>query len=66
MKRRAGEWRSRLLLATFSSALTLALAEGGARILLRPAPPPPPEGTPISEISPTLGWRTRANGSWLP
>ena len=63
MKRRAGEWRSRLLLATFSTALTLALAEGGARVLLRPAPPPPPDGTPISEISPSLGWRTRANGS---
>ncbi|HQZ17730.1 MAG TPA: SGNH/GDSL hydrolase family protein [Vicinamibacteria bacterium] len=63
MKRRAGEWRSRLLLATFSTALTLGLAEVGARVLLRPAPPPPPDGTPISEISPTLGWRTRANGA---
>jgi len=63
MKPRAGEWRSRLLLATFSTALTLAMAEVGARALLRPTPPPPAEGTPISEISPTLGWRTRANGS---
>lgn len=62
MKARAGEWRSRLLLATFSTALTLALAEGAARVLLRPPSPPPPLGTPISEISPTLGWRTRANG----
>ena len=63
MTRRGGEWRSRLLLATFSTALSLALAEGAARFLLRPAPPPPPPGTPISELSPTLGWRTRANGS---
>lgn len=63
MTRRGGEWRSRLLLATFSTAFTLALAEGGARVLLRPTPPPRAEGTPISEISPTLGWRTRANGS---
>ncbi len=63
MKRRAGEWRSRLLLATLSTALTLGMAEVGARVLLRPVPPPPPDGTPISEISPTLGWRTRANGS---
>jgi len=63
MKGRAGEWRSRLLLATFSFALTLAFAEFFARTLLRPTPPPPPEGTPISELSPTLGWRTRPNGS---
>lgn len=63
MKPRAGEWRSRLLLATFSTALALVLAEGGARILLRPTPPPPPDGTPISELSETLGWRTLANGS---
>ena len=63
MNPRAGEWRSRLLLATFSAALSLAVAEGSARALLRPAPLRPPEGTPISEISPTLGWRTRANGS---
>jgi hypothetical protein len=63
MNPRAGEWRSRLLLAIFSTAITLGLAEAGARVLLRPTPPPPPVGTPISEISPTLGWRTRANGS---
>ena len=63
MNPRAGEWRSRLLLATLSTALTLAVAEVAARALLRPAPPPPPEGTPISELSSTLGWRTRANGS---
>lgn len=63
MKRRAGEWRSRLLLATLSTTVTLGIAEVGARVLLRPTPPPPPDGTPISEMSPTLGWRTRANGS---
>lgn len=63
MRRRGGEWRSRLLLATFSTALSLAVAEGAARVLLRPGAAPPAEGTPISEISPTLGWRTRANGS---
>ncbi len=63
MTPRGGEWRSRLLLATFSTVFGLAVAEGGARILLRPVPPPPPLGTPISELSPTLGWRTRASGS---
>ena len=63
MKRGAAEWRSRLALAAFSTALTLAVAEVGARALLRPALPVPAEGTPISEISPTFGWRTRANGS---
>jgi hypothetical protein len=63
MKGRALEWRSRLLLASFSLALTLVLAEIGARLLLRPGPLPVPEGTAISELSPTLGWRTKANGS---
>ena len=63
MKRRGGEWRSRLLLAALSTALTLGVAEVAARILLRPQAPPPVEGTPISELSPTLGWRTRPNGS---
>jgi hypothetical protein len=63
MKGRAVEWRSRLLLASFSFALTLAGGELAARVLLRPTPPSPPEGTPISELSPTLGWRTRANGA---
>ena len=63
MKRRAGEWRSRLLLAMVSTGLTLAAAEIGARVLLRPTPSAPPDGTPISELSPTLGWRTKANGS---
>ena len=63
MKPRVGEWRYRLLLATLSTALTLVLAEAGARVLLRSTPPPRAEGTPISELSPTLGWRTRANGS---
>lgn len=62
MSPRAGEWRARLLLAALSASLTLALAEGGARILLRPSPPGPVDGTPISEISPTLGWTTRPNG----
>ncbi len=63
MTARAGEWRTRLLLATFSTLLTLALGEGATRFLLRPNATPAAEGTPISEISPTLGWRTRPNGA---
>ncbi len=62
MKARAGEWRSRLALAAFSTFLTLAFSEAAARVLLRPAPAGPVEGTPISEVSPTLGWRVRPNG----
>jgi hypothetical protein len=62
MRPRAGEWRARILLALISTAVCLALAEVAARMLLRPAPVPV-EGTPISELSPTLGWRTRALGS---
>jgi hypothetical protein len=61
MRPRAGEWRARILLALISTGLCVALAEVAARILLRPAPNPV-EGTPISELSPTLGWRTRALG----
>lgn len=63
MRPRAGEWRARLLLAAFSSALALGFAEFAARILLRPVAARPAEGTPISEFSPTLGWRTRPGGS---
>lgn len=63
MSRRAGEWRARILLLAFSIGLTLALGEAAARVLLRPDPPGPVEGTPISELSPTLGWSTKANGS---
>ena len=63
MTLRAGEWRARLLLALLSTGLTLGFAEGVARILLRPSPPGPVEGTPISELSQTLGWKTRPGGS---
>ena len=63
MTARAREWRRRLLLATFSTLLTLAVGEGATRTLLRPNATPVAEGTPISEISPTLGWRTRPNGA---
>lgn len=58
-----GEWRSRLLLAAFSTLGALVTAEFGSRIVLRPAPPRSAEGTPISEVSATLGWRTRSIGS---
>ncbi|MEO8362394.1 MAG: SGNH/GDSL hydrolase family protein, partial [Vicinamibacteria bacterium] len=63
MKGRAGEWRARLLLAAVSCFLSLVFAEIAARVLLRPTPSGPIEGTPISELSPTLGWITRPNGS---
>jgi hypothetical protein len=63
MKPGASEARSRLFLATFSVLTTLATAELFARFLLRPAAAPVAEGTPISELSPTLGWRTRPNGA---
>jgi hypothetical protein len=62
MSPRAGEWRARLLLTLISTALVLLMAEVAARILLRPTPVPV-EGTPISELSPTLGWHTIALGS---
>ena len=61
MKSRAGEWRARLLLAALSTGLGLIFAECAARILLRPARAV--EGTLISEISPTLGWKTRPRGA---
>jgi|CXWL01.1.fsa_nt_gi hypothetical protein len=63
MRGRAAEWRLRLILAAFSSLLALACAEIAARVLLRPPPSGAVAGTPISELSPTLGWRTRAFGS---
>ena len=64
MKPRGGEWRARLLLVAASSALTFLIAEGAARIALRPSGPVGGgEGTPISEVSETLGWRTRPTGS---
>jgi SGNH hydrolase-like domain, acetyltransferase AlgX len=63
MTRRAGEWRARLVLAIASTLLSLAVAEVAARLLLRPPPPREPAGTPISELSSTLGWRTRPLGS---
>jgi hypothetical protein len=62
MTSRGGEWRSRLLLATFSTALALGLSEFAARLLLAPVAAPV-VGTPISELSPTLGWRTRPGGA---
>jgi hypothetical protein len=63
MRGRAGDWRARLLLAALSTGITLALAEGAARVVLRPPRAAPPDGTPISRLSPTLGWATRPNGS---
>ena len=63
MNARAPEWRVRLLLAAVSSAVTLFGAEALARILLRSPPSERAPGTPISELSPTLGWRTRPTGS---
>lgn len=63
MKARAAEWRLRLILAALSSLVSLALGEVAARVVLRPPAPRPPEGTPISELSPTLGWRARPGGS---
>ncbi len=62
MNARVGEWRSRLLLASLSTLLVLAFAEVAARALLRSRPPGVVEGTPISEVSSTLGWRTRPKG----
>lgn len=63
MKPRGGEWRARLLLAMVSIVLTLGVAELVARVALRPRPTRTGEGTPISEMSATLGWKTRAGGS---
>ena len=54
---------ARVLLALLSSAVALGFAEVATRILLRPGPSTPIQGTPISEISPTLGWRARPGGS---
>ncbi len=63
MKPRGGEWRARLLLALVSTVLSLGVAELVARISLRPRPTRTGEGTPISEMSSTLGWKTRPGGS---
>jgi len=63
MRRRAAEWRLRLLLAALSIVLTVAVLEVAARVLLRPSAPRAALGTPISEFSETLGWRTRAGGA---
>jgi hypothetical protein len=63
MSSRAGEWRARFVLVALSTGLPLALAEGAARVLLRPPAAGPANGTPISQLSPTLGWATRPNGS---
>lgn len=63
MKPGRAEWRTRLLLAGVSSLVVLLLAEVAARFLLRAAPTERAAGTPISELSPSLGWRTRPNGS---
>ena len=63
MKPRGGEWRARLLLALVSTVMTLGVAELVARIALRPRPTRVGEGTPISEMSSTLGWKTRPGGS---
>ncbi len=63
MRGRAGEWRARLLLAALSTGIALVLAEGAARVLSRPAPAGPPDGTPISTLSPSLGWATLPHGS---
>ena len=63
MTGRASEWRARVFLVLASLALTLFAAEGAARFLLRPARLRLAEGTPISELSPSLGWRARPSGS---
>lgn len=63
MKPRGGEWRVRLLLAFVSTVLSLGMAELLARLVLRPQPARAGEGTPISEVSSTLGWKTRPGGS---
>jgi len=63
MKPPGREWRARLLLALVSTVLSLGVAELVARIALRPRPARTGEGTPISEMSSTLGWKTRPGGS---
>lgn len=57
-----GEWRARLILATLSTLLVVGFAEVVGRALLRPTSGRVGEGTPISELSDTLGWKTRALG----
>lgn len=63
MNARAREWRARLLLALFSTGLVVAFSEVAARVVLRPGDDAPATGTPISELSQTLGWRTRPLGA---
>ncbi len=63
MTQSAGEGRKHLLLATLSTFLTLGVAEVASRALLRPPLPQGADGTPISELSATLGWKTRPAGS---
>jgi hypothetical protein len=62
VKAGAGEWRARLILATLSVSVALVCAEAAARYLLEPRAIRP-EGTPISEVSPTLGWKAKAGGA---
>ena len=61
MRTGAAEWRTRLLLIGASSLAGLLAAEAAARFLLRSAPAERTLGTPISELSPVLGWKTRPN-----
>ena len=63
MSSRAAEWRVRLGMILISSGLALLVLEVAARILLAPAVNRGVAGTPISETSKTLGWRTRPGGS---
>lgn len=63
MSSRAAEWRVRLGMILISSGLALLVLEVAARILLSPAVNRGVAGTPISETSKTLGWRTRPGGS---
>ncbi|MBK5256617.1 MAG: SGNH/GDSL hydrolase family protein [Vicinamibacteria bacterium] len=62
MRGRAGDWRAHVVLVALSTGLTLALVEGAARVLLRPEPAEPLDGTPISQLSSTLGWTTLPSG----
>ena len=64
MRAGAPEWRARLLLIGASLLTGLLAAEGAARLRLRwRAPVVGGLGTPISELSPVLGWKTRPTGS---
>ena len=63
MRAGAPEWRARLLLIGASFLAGLIAAEAAVRVLLRSAPAEGALGTPISELSPVLGWKTRPTGS---